>query len=373
MLLRVTLFAVWALVLTVLHLQKMEHSKIMQWAKVRIFRIQGKTVAKAHSELLRLHGGHTLSVSMVRRWFKKFAAGLPDISVKKTGELLTKLTPAKLAEIRALLDEDNTMCIHVIARRIGLSLQTVHHALRNKMKLKKHPAKYVPHALTDQQRQRRVTMARDLQMRFTRAPTLQDRVVTGDKSWFWCYEPEMKRSTSAWLCSNECQPQKTSKDHHVRKVMLIIFWNAQGVIHREFVPDGHGVDRHVYLRTMKELREKLRRHCPDLWRTQNFWLHHDSALTHRADIVVIYLDRTNTKILPHPPYSPDLAPSDFFLFARMKKNMRGITFNSVEALKQWVDFKLGQIAQWEYAHALHESWNRRIQACIDHEEHDFEN
>ncbi len=89
----------------------MEHSKVMQRAEVRIFRIQGKTVAEAHSELLRLHGGHALSVSTVRRWFKKFAAGVRDISVKKTGGHLTKLTPAKLAELRRILDEDNTMCI----------------------------------------------------------------------------------------------------------------------------------------------------------------------------------------------------------------------------------------------------------------------
>ena len=98
----------------------------------------------------------------MRWWFKKFTAGVRDISVKKTGGRLTKLTPAKLAELQALLDEDNTMCIRVIARRTGLSLRTVHHALRNKLKLTKCPAKWVPHALSDQQKQHRVTMAHDL-------------------------------------------------------------------------------------------------------------------------------------------------------------------------------------------------------------------
>ncbi len=137
-------------------------------------------------------------------------------------------------------------------------------------------------------------------------------MVTGDKSWFWCYEPKMKRSTSAWLQSNEHRPQKVSKDRYVRKVMLIIFWDSQGVIHCEFVPDGHGVDHHVYLCMMKELREKIRRRHPQIWRRQNFWLHHDGAPAHRADIVLDFLCITNTNILPHPPYSPDLAPSDFF-------------------------------------------------------------
>ena len=249
----------------------------------------------------------------------------------------------------------------------------MHHALRNKLKLTKHPAKWVPHALSDNQKQRRVQMARDLQRRFARSPTLQDRIVTGDESWFWCYEPHMKRSTSAWLRSNERRPQKVFKDRYVRKVMLIIFWNSQGVIHREFVAGGQGVDRHIYLRTMRELREKLRWRRPHLWRRQSFWLHHDGAPAHRADIVMNFLRATNTKILPHPPYSPDLAPSDFFLFTRMKCNMRGITFDGLDDLKCHVDFELGQIPQWEYAHALHESWDRRLQMCIQHQGRYFEN
>ncbi len=238
------------------------------------------------------------------------------------GGRLTKLTAAKLAELQALVDEDNTMCIHVMAYRTGLSLRTVHHALRNKLQLKKRPAKWVPHTLNNQQKQHQLEMARDLQRRFRRAPTLKDRIVTGDESWFWCYEPKMKRSTSAWLRSNECRPQKVSKDRYVRKVMLIVFWDSQGIVHREFVADGKGVNRHVYLQTMRNLREKLRRRRPNVWRRQSFWLHHDGAPAHRADLVMNYLRATNTKVLPHPPYLPDLAPSDFFFRKTQKEHER---------------------------------------------------
>ncbi len=171
---------------------EMDHSKLIQRAEIRVLHIQGKSITAIHQELLQLHGGHALSLSTIRRWFRKFAAGVRDFSVKRTGGRLTKLTPAKLGELRVLLDEDNTMCIRVMARHTGLSLRTVHHALRNKLKLKKRPVEWVPHALTDQQKRRRVNMARDLRTRFARAPTLQDRIVTGDESWFWCYEPLMR-------------------------------------------------------------------------------------------------------------------------------------------------------------------------------------
>ena len=151
------------------------------------------------------------------------------------------------------------------------------------------------------------------------------------------------------------------------KVMLIIFWDSKGVVMRDFVSQGRGVNKEYYLATMKKLRESIRQHCPDMWRHQNFWLHHDGAPAHRADIVTDFLTDTNTKLLPHPPYSPDLAPSDFFLFARMKRNMRGIIFDDIQELKQCIDFKIGQIAQWEFAHVLHNSWNKRLAKCIQSE------
>jgi hypothetical protein len=46
------------------------------------------------------------------------------------------------------------------------------------------------------------------------------------------------------------------------------------------------------------------------------------------------------KILPHPPYSPDLAPLDFHLFQKMKKHLRGQSFHSNEdvqnEVKKWL-------------------------------------
>ncbi len=45
--------------------------------------------------------------------------------------------------------------------------------------------------------------------------------------------------------------------------------------------------------------------------------------------------------------------------------MRGEIFATMEDLHRRVDYEIGQIAQWEFRHALHESWDKRLQACID--------
>ncbi len=197
-------------------------------------------------------------------------------------------------------------------------------------------------------------------------------VITGDESWFWCYEPSTKRSSSAWLCWNQHHPQKPAQDRYVRKVMVIIFWDSQGVVHCEFIPAGRGTNKEVYLQTMRNLRENIHRCHQRLWARQNFWLHHDGAPAHWADIVINFLQATGTNILPHPKYSPDLALSDFFLFNRMKKNMWGHTFNNVEELQQHIDFKISQVANWEFTHTIRESWIKRLELCVQHEGNYFE-
>ena len=55
-------------------------------------------------------------------------------------------------------------------------------------------------------------------------------------------------------------------------------------------------------------------------------LHHDNAAPHKAKIVTEYLQKERVEVLPHPPYSPDLAPCDFFLFPRIKKELKGKVF-----------------------------------------------
>jgi ATP-dependent RNA helicase DDX56/DBP9 len=49
------------------------------------------------------------------------------------------------------------------------------------------------------------------------------------------------------------------------------------------------------------------------------------------------LAKNNIPIVPHPPYSPDLAPSDFWLFPMQKMGLRGRRFATVEDIKEYAD------------------------------------
>lgn len=67
--------------------------------------------------------------------------------------------------------------------------------------------------------------------------------------------------------------------------------------------------------------------------------------------------------IEHPPYSPDLAPCDFFLFPRFKKNMKGQRFATVEEVKQKSQSELKAIPVSEYQNCF-EEWKARLQKCI---------
>ncbi|GFX70145.1 mariner Mos1 transposase [Trichonephila clavipes] len=62
-------------------------------------------------------------------------------------------------------------------------------------------------------------------------------------------------------------------------------------------------------------------------------LQHDNARPHVAKVVKTYLETLKWKVLPHPLYSPDLAPSDYHLFRSMAHGLADQHFRSYEEVK----------------------------------------
>jgi len=63
-------------------------------------------------------------------------------------------------------------------------------------------------------------------------------------------------------------------------------------------------------------------------------LHHDNARPHTAAGTVETVQQLGFKLLQHPPYSPDLAPSDYHIFGPLKEAMRSRKFTSDEEVKE---------------------------------------
>jgi hypothetical protein len=92
--------------------------------------------------------------------------------------------------------------------------------------------------------------------------------------------------------------------------------------------------QHDYLEVLKRLRDKVQRKRPKRWRNEDWLLHHDNVPVHTASSVQKFLAPENMLVVPHPPYSPDLAPCDFFLFPRMKSQLKWCNFQDVTEIQE---------------------------------------
>jgi histone-lysine N-methyltransferase SETMAR len=98
-------------------------------------------------------------------------------------------------------------------------------------------------------------------------------------------------------------------------------------------PQSQTVNTKFYCEVLRRLKENIRRKRLDLWRVKNWILHDDNAPCHRALIVHDFLSNLSMLSLPHPPYSPDLAPADCFLFLKMKMQLKGSRFHTVAEIQ----------------------------------------
>jgi len=94
-----------------------------------------------------------------------------------------------------------------------------------------------------------------------------------------------------------------------------------------------------------------------------WFLHHDNAPSHTSFAVREFLAQHNITTLPHPPYNPDLAPCDFFLFPKLKTHLKGHHFGTVEKVQAVVTRALNNISSEDFLHCYAE-WQQRWNRCI---------
>ena len=92
--------------------------------------------------------------------------------------------------------------------------------------------------------------------------------------------------------------------------------------------------------------------------------HLDNTPVHTAKTVTTILQEFRWEILSHPPYSPDLAPYDFFLFPKLKKHLKGTRSQSINKAKREVVIWLTRPAAEFYQEGI-SRWKHRLQKCIE--------
>ena len=121
--------------------------------------------------------------------------------------------------------------------------------------------------------------------------------------------------------------------------MANVFWDAQGIIMLDFLAKKSTITGAYYANLLDQLRivilEKRRGKL-----SKGILLQQDNARVHTCKIAMDAVEQNGYQLILHPAYSPDLAPSDYFLFPNLKKDIRGHHFWSNEevvgAVEEWV-------------------------------------
>jgi len=156
--------------------------------------------------------------------------------------------------------------------------------------------------------------------------------VTGDKSWFHHFDPTMKQQSMEWHHLDSPTKKKPKTMPSAKKIMGTVFWDAEVCILIEFLEPGKTINAACYVQTLLKLRHALRDKRPG----RKVILQHNNAQPHTAVLTLEIIENIVWEVLPHPLFSPDLAPSDYHLFVFVKNQMQGQHYETNKALKKAV-------------------------------------
>ena len=159
--------------------------------------------------------------------------------------------------------------------------------------------------------------------------------------------------------AEESKTVKIKSQSHVD----IMFFDVRGIIHSEFLAQGQTIKQQVCKEILQLLHRPMREERRELWLDKSWLLHHDNAPAHNALSIRQFLAEKNITVLEQPPYSPDLAPCGFFLFPRLKGIIKGIHFESVEAIKRAVTTELRGIPEESFQQCI-EAWQKRMEKWV---------
>ena len=332
----------------------------------------GKTATESLNLLQQVYGDDAMSRTRVFEWHKRFANGREDVEDDpKSGRPSSTRTDENIVRVNELVRSDRRLTVRMMAETLNVNRESVRSILVEDLGMRKLCAKMVPKVLSADQKEHRVNVCQDWLQTITDDPEFFDRVITGDETWVFQYDPETKRQSCQWKSPSSPRPRKARMSKSKIKVMLIAFFDRHGVIHHEFVPQGQTVNQHFYQQVLNRLHDRVRRCRRQLWSTSSWFLHHDNAPAHTALSVRELLSKKQVPALDHPPYSPDLAPCDFWLFPKLKSVLKGTHFQSVEEIQAAVTRELRSIDENDFVQCFR-GWQTRMQRCIDSEGEYFE-
>jgi len=153
----------------------------------------GKSATETLEMIQQGFGDHSLSRAQVFQWYARFKTGRTSVDDDEPTERPTSCTtPETVARIQELIRQDRRLTIRDIAEGVEVGYGTCQLVLTEELGMHRVGAKFVPRILTADQKQQRVNVCTELRQLASNDETFLSRVITGDESRVYGYDPETK-------------------------------------------------------------------------------------------------------------------------------------------------------------------------------------
>ena len=113
--------------------------------------------------------------------------------------------------------------------------------------------------------------------------------------------------------------------------MASVFWDAHGILFINYLEKGKTINSDYYMTLLDRLSAEIKTKRPHMQKKKVLF-HQDNAPCHKTMKTMVKLNELSFELLPQLPCSPDLAPSDYWLFADLKKMFQRKRFCSNEEM-----------------------------------------
>lgn len=346
----------------------MENQDYRFYIKTRA--ILGVKAREIHEELTEAYGPKAISYTTVQRWTKAFNEGEMELEDHdRSGRPVTKMTLDNIQLVQRLIDEDPHCTYEDLEEETQLSRGTIERIVHDHLQMRKVTSRWVPHELTIENKETRVKKCRQNLAKINSGEWRLCDILTGDETWIYLRQLGRKAANSSWVYKGQSPGTVVRREQYEPKVLYSLFFRSNGGVFVHALDKGQKLDRYYYIENcLRPVIKEMRQERPKSG-THGLKLLHDNAKPHSAKEVKDYLKQEGINLVPHPPYSPDLSPSDFWLIDYIKRNLEDQT--SEKRLFDAVTNLVFSTPKEEYKKAF-ERWIHRMELCIKNEGEYFE-
>lgn len=269
---------------------------------------RGLTFKESQENLQAAFGESAPALATITYWFREFKRGRENLNDDpRPGRPPTAVTHENVIRVEWLLRENRHITHREIQAELNIGSQAVSTILHEHLKVRKLASRWIPHSLTDEQKCRRVDWCKFMLEKFEGGTSQNvSYILTTDESWIYSYDPLTKQQSTQWVFEEDDLPTK----------MIAVFFRRSGPVAVIPLEDRRTVTSEWYSEVcLPQAFGELDSERPRSG-VRGILFHQDNAPAHTAARTMDYLTTSGVQMLPYPPYSPDLAPCDFFYFPR---------------------------------------------------------